>query len=265
MGDGPIRIIQVSDIHLYGDMERTLLGVNTNESYQAVVDLLKQQASNADFLLLTGDLTQDGSEAGYKRIAKSLNSFNFPAYCIPGNHDNAKMMEQVYPLETISTERHIILKNWHLILLDSQIPGAVEGRLDVSQLNYLQHCLQSYPQHHAIIVFHHQPVPVGSHWLDNLGLKNATEFWEVISHYPKVHTVLFGHVHQEYEQVFMGIKCYSTPATCFQFMRNQDRFGLENLPPAYRWIELYEDGRLETGVKRVAKYVGEFDAKAKGY
>lgn len=265
MDNAPLRVVQISDIHLLADKEAALLGVKTQESFQAVIDLLRKEMGNIDLILLSGDLSQDNSEAAYTRIADNLKLFNVPIYYVPGNHDNPKVTSRVYPYQTISNHRHIILKNWHIILLSSQKPGAVEGYLDESQLNYLQHCLQAYPEHQAIVLFHHQPMPVGCKWLDNLGLTNADEFWKIVSHYPKVNTVLFGHVHQEFEQVMHGIKCYSTPSTCIQFKRKQDEFGLEDLPPGYRWIQLYEDGKIETEVRRVAKYVGVFDANAKGY
>ncbi|MBV9575445.1 MAG: 3',5'-cyclic-AMP phosphodiesterase [Gammaproteobacteria bacterium] len=265
MDNAPIRIIQISDMHLFSDPESVLLGIKTQESFQAVLELLQQEAERMDLILLTGDLSQDGSNASYVRLASMMKKLHVPVYCVPGNHDNTKIMNHVYPLETISNLRHIILKNWHLILLDSQKPGAVEGYLDHSQLNYLRQCLQTYPEHEAIVVLHHHPLSVGSRWLDNLGLKNAEEFWSIISQYPKMNTILFGHIHQEHEQMINGISCYSTPSTCVQFMRKQDKFGLEKLPAAYRWINLYEDGHLETAIKRVANYIGIFDANAKGY
>lgn len=265
MGDSPLRIIQISDTHLYGDINKSLLDVPSQQSFADVIQLIQKEAGPIDFILHSGDLSQDGSEASYIRIADMLKVFNVPVYCVPGNHDNAKAMRALYPRETMCNHKHIVLKDWHLILLNSQIPGSVEGHLDGAELNYLQHCLQAYPEHQAIIVFHHQPVPVGSLWLDKLGLKNADEFWEIISHYPKVNTVLFGHVHQEFEKIVNGVYCCSAPATCFQFMRNQDTFGLENLPQGYRWIKLFSNGKIESGVKRLAHYVGEFDARAKGY
>lgn len=265
MDSAPIRIIQISDMHLFADTDSVLLGIKTQDSLQAVLDLLQQEAERMDLIILSGDLSQDGSDTSYIRLATMIKKFNVPVYCVPGNHDNSKIMSHIYPLETISNLRHIILKNWHLILLDSQKPGSVEGYLNPSQLSYLRQCLQAYPEHEAIVVLHHHPLSLGSLWLDNLGLKNADEFWNIVSQYPKMNTILFGHVHQEYEQMINGVLCYSTPSTCVQFKGKQDEFKLEKLPPAYRWINLYEDGHIETAIKRVANYIGVFNANAKGY
>lgn len=262
--ESPLRIIQISDIHMFADKGSSLMGVDTSDSFAAVIDLLKNE-KKIDIIILSGDLSQDGSKVSYMNIAEALKDFNIPIYFVPGNHDDVHRMAQVYPLNSISKHKHIILKDWHLILLNSQVPEHVEGHLDASQISYMQHCLQTYPEHHAIVLFHHHPFPIGCQWLDEIGVKNADEFWHAVSHYPKVSTVLFGHIHQVVEREYQGIQCYSAPSTCFQFRRQHDTFGIEKLNPGYRWIDLYEDGKIETGVVRTAEYIGIFDPNSKGY
>src|SRR5258706_263616 len=119
MTNNPTRIVQISDIHLFADKDNELLGVNTYQSFQALLDLLED-------------------------------------------------------------------------------------------------CLKKYPAHHAIVAFHHQPLPVGATWLDMIGLQNADELWAILAQYPNSHTILFGHVHQEFQAEKNGIRCYSTPSTCVQ-------------------------------------------------
>ncbi len=265
MSQTPIRIIQISDIHLLADTNGSLLGVNTQESFDAVIELVRKEKEPLDLILLSGDLAQDGSEIAYRRLSSLLKVLQIPIYFVPGNHDHLKQLAHVFPTDAISNKKQVIIKNWQLILLNSQVPGIVHGHLERSELDYLEQCLKAYPEHHAIIVFHHQPVPVGCAWLDKQGLTNDQECWQVLSSYPQVNTVLFGHVHQEFEQTVHGIKCYSPPSTCIQFKRKQDKFALENIPPGYRWLNLYADGRIETGIRRVKKYIGVFEENAKGY
>ncbi len=260
-----LRIIQISDCHLFADPGKTLLGVNTQDSFQAVRDKVRAEENGIKLILLTGDLSQDHSEAAYLRLAEMMKPLRAPAYYVPGNHDDQALMARIFPRDNILTDKQLIIDNWQIILLNSQKPGAVEGLLDASQLKYMQDCLQAYPEHHAIIVFHHPPFHVGSEWLDNLCLSNSEEFWQIAPQYPNVRMVLLGHVHQEHKSTMFNIDCYSTPSTCFQFMPHQKNFMLENRPPGYRWLDLQDDGRIETGIKRVAKYVGTFDENAKGY
>lgn len=265
MSNVPLRIIQISDTHLFADESKVLVGVPTQQSLQAVIDLIKREAGEFDFIIHSGDLTQDYSQPSYIRLVDMLSTLNAPMYCIPGNHDDSGVMAKVFPYLKMSNDKHIVTKNWQIILLDSHKPNAVEGYLEPKEFQFLEKCLTSYPDHQAVIVFHHQPIPVGSLWLDNLGLTNADEFWKIIARFPKVNTVLFGHVHQQFEKVVNSIKCYSTPSTCFQFKRHQDDFGIEKLSPGFRWVHLYEDGSVQTEVVRTEHYIGVFEEKCKGY
>lgn len=265
MGEKPLRIVQISDLHIFSNDTQALLGVKTRESLRSVIDLVLTDPNQPDMVLLTGDLSQDESEDSYLAVAEMINILRLPVYWIPGNHDDPKTMAKMYPRNNISNLKHIVLEHWHIILLDSKKPHAVEGFLDESQLRFMQHCLDMYPEHHAIVIFHHQPIPVGCVWLDRLGLTNADEMWNIIGKYPRAKHILFGHVHQQNEGEKNGVKYFSPPSTCIQFKRNSENFALEELNQGYRWVDLYPDGTLKTGICRVAEYVGVFDAKSKGY
>lgn len=261
----PLRIVQVSDIHLFADPERALLGVKTQESFQAILDLIKTKDSAPHFILLTGDLAQDESEAAYLRLAQKMSELQIPVYCLPGNHDDVQLMEQVYPRGMMSLQKQIIHDDWQIILLDSHIPGKVEGYLSQAELDFMEQCLKQYPQHRAVIGFHHHPLPIGCAWLDKLGIGNAEEFWELLTRFPQVSLVLFGHVHQEQEGIKQHIKYFSAPSTCIQFQDHSEKFGLAKLPPGYRVIDLLPSGEIITTVHRLAHYVGTFEVNAKGY
>lgn len=261
--DNAVRIIQLSDLHLFADPQQILMGVNTQESFNAIVAMLKKEKFS--FAILSGDLGQDGSEKAYLRIAKALKFFQVPIYYVPGNHDDSRVLAAVYPVENISNQRHIILKNWQIILLNSVIPEAVDGYLDDAQLTYLKNCLQDYPEHRALIFFHHSPILLNTAWLDKYCIKNAAKFWDLVNNHANVTGVFYGHVHMEAVEKVEGVYCYSAPATCFQFKRYAEQFALENIAPGYRIIELSVAGRLTTLVKRLSYYVGEFIENTSGY
>lgn len=260
-----LRIVQISDLHLFADPKTEMLGVNTDTSFLKVIEVLKECSPSPDFILLSGDLSQDKSISSYQRIAATLKIFPVPIYYIPGNHDDQIIMETVYPLENIINLRHIVLKQWQFILLDSHKPDAVEGFIKETELDFLENCLKTYPQHPAIICFHHHPIPIGSQWLDPLGVTNAETFWARLSPYADRCTVLFGHVHQECQGHKNGIAYYSAPSTCFQFKKNSKHFALDNIPPGYRWVDLYANSSLKTEIVRIKHYVGIFDKDSKGY
>ncbi len=53
-----------------------------------------------------------------------------------------------------------------------------------------------------------------------------------------------GHVHQAYDAEHDGIRIITTPSTCSQFAIGSDEFAVDDNPPAYRRIELHDDGKL---------------------
>lgn len=147
------RIIQLSDIHLLSNEAGELLGVNTQESFKAVRGLIEQE-KEIDFLLLSGDLTQDGSEKAYTKLAELIKPLQKPAYWVPGNHDNANALTRIFPRETMVNDKNIVINNWQIILLNSQIENQVAGHLAQGELDFLQACLQKYPEKNAVVMFH---------------------------------------------------------------------------------------------------------------
>lgn len=256
-----LHLIQLSDLHLKENAQDVLLGVNTRESFQAVLELVQQEEKKIDGLFLSGDLSQDGSLSSYADLAGMLDPLHKPIYAVPGNHDEFENMAAFFPMSSAP----LLLNEWQIILLNSQKRGFVQGFLQVEQLRHLENCLRKFPHHHALILLHHHPVLVGSTWLDQIGLKNAERFWQIIYSFPQVKAIFFGHVHQEFSMIKQGVQCFSAPSTCIQFKSKQAHFCLAHLPPGYRRIQLYPDGQIVTGVIRVAHYVGFYDADAKGY
>ena len=83
----PIRVVQVSDCHLFADTEGKLLGLNTQFSLDQVLELVAREQPDIDLILATGDLSQDASLAAYERLRDALSQFDAPTYWIEGNHD----------------------------------------------------------------------------------------------------------------------------------------------------------------------------------
>ena len=77
--------------------------------------------------------------------------------------------------------------------------------------------------------------------------------------------VIWGHVHQTFEQQRKGVRLLATPSTCVQFLPDSKEFAVDMVPPGYRWLELYPDGTLKTGVERLQMIPGEIDLGTRGY
>src|SRR5690625_7474200 len=71
------------------------------------------------------------------------------------------------------------LGNWQLVLLNSSVPGEIYGELEESELAFLERVLKAGSERHTMIALHHQPIPVGSEWIDEYLLRNARDFFGV--------------------------------------------------------------------------------------
>lgn len=85
--DAPALLVQLSDSHLFAEADGTLLGMNTHESLQRVIDLVRAQQPQIDLMLATGDLSQDGTLESYQQFRDMTQQIGVPARWIPGNHD----------------------------------------------------------------------------------------------------------------------------------------------------------------------------------
>jgi Icc protein len=258
-----IRIAQITDTHLYADPDSRLLGLDTHHSLRAVIELARRR--KPDLVIASGDLAHDASPAAYKRLAECFRIMAVPVYCLPGNHDEAAALRNCLPGAGCVCPGEVRLQGWQLIFLDSTLAGSEGGHLSATELQRLEQCLHAAPDLHALVALHHQPVAVGSRWLDSMAVDNATAFFSVIDRHPQVRAIIWGHVHQQFEQHHKEVKLLATPSTCIQFLPRSETFAVEPVPPGYRWIDLYSDGRIESGIERLATIPGSVDLSTRGY
>ncbi len=246
---GVLRLLQISDTHLYADPNRTLAGINTLETFEKVLELADEHP--ADMVLATGDLVHDASESGYEALRTRFDQMQLPVFCLPGNHDEPDVLNQTLQKGTVYTDKCTTWGNWLLIFLDSTKPGEPGGNLNEQELSFLEECLATHPQHHVLICLHHHPTPSGSQWLDSMALDNPDAMFSILDRHNGVKGILWGHIHQDFLTQRDGIKMMGSPSTCIQFAPDEADFKLDPLPPGFRWLELTPDGEIKTGVKRL--------------
>lgn len=257
-----VKFLQISDSHLFNNAGKQLLGVDTEASLRAVVDLACKE-ENVTGILATGDLSQDGSMESYQQFNDIVKSLGAPVYWIPGNHDNSDYFyhPENFPLSSRSV---IEAGNWRILLLDSAIPGEESGHLSTSELEYIgKHARDD--ERHTLLVLHHQPIPCGSAWLDNMTLDNSDDFLQLIERKASIRAVLNGHIHQARQQEIAGVSFISTPSTCFQFTPDTEEFSLDTRMPGYRRLMLMTDGSIDTEVVRLKDYDLNLEPAVMGY
>lgn len=248
MGTSRFRVLQITDPHLFADPISTLMGINTSKALDNVLTKIVNDYQEIACLLVTGDLTQDGSKESYLNVEAKLSKLNTPNYWLCGNHDQPDLMEAISPS---AMQKRITLGNWQILMLNTQVAGDASGYLSEMELKLLDTYLKQSPEKHTLLAIHHHPTPINCRWMDDIMLKNPEGFAQVISQNTNVKGIIHGHVHQARKYDFCNIPVMATPSTCVQFAPNSDDFQADTRQPGFRVLDLLPNGQIETRVVRV--------------
>lgn len=268
-----ISILQLSDLHIMAAPEDEMFGIKTEHYFHACLEqairLHSRQTginkAHFDLILLTGDLAQDTGTESYRRILTKLEAYQTRCVCLPGNHDDYGLMRQVFNTDSINCCKQVLLGNWQVLSLNSQIPGDPGGRLSDEELGFLERCLSENVGRHTLIAIHHHCLETESPWMDAMIIENRRELLAIADRYPQVKAITTGHVHQVMDLKINGYRVFGVPSTCFQFTPKSSEPEVNDTAPGYRLIELYADGRIESEVVRLPGLLTELQPDGPGY
>ena len=246
MPEQPARLLHITDTHLLGRPDAHLRGLNTRDSLRRVLEAALAATPAPDAILATGDLGQDDGD-GYQPFRELLEPCALPVLCVPGNHDVPARMREALSAPPFLLGGHIDLGAWRIVLLDSVVAASDGGHLSGAELSRLEQMLGDTDRH-VLIALHHQPVAMGSRWLDEVGLGNAADMLAIVDRHPRVRGIVWGHVHQASDRWRKQVLLMSTPSTCDQFTPGAHTFAVDDRPAGYRWLELGADGHIATQV-----------------
>lgn len=244
-----IKVLHVTDPHLHADPATELYGVQTDRAFRSVVDrALGDDTWRPDLVLATGDLVEDRSLEGYERFREIMSGHGLPVLCLPGNHDDPNVMSQVLNEKPFSYCAIHDAGDWRLILLSSHVAGDEGGALSEAELERLESGLAEAGNQHVLICVHHQPIDMGSAWLDAYGLRNSAELLSCVNRFDNVRGIVWGHVHQASDRQLNGLRMLSTPSTCAQFTPGTEKCVMDVRPPGFRRLHLNADGGMSTEI-----------------
>ncbi len=241
-----LRLIQISDCHVSADPDALYRGQSANANFQKVLQLARQW--NPALVLLTGDVSEDGSQESYERISGLLAQTGVPVLALPGNHDDVEVMSRYFRLGPWDGPHVTEAGNWQLVLLDSTEPDRVSGCFSASCLEQIHASLHGKVREHTLVALHHQPVPVGAPWIDRYMLESPARFLDLIDQSPQVRCICWGHVHHDFQMQRKGVTLLGSPSTVANSMPGTQRFTLDPAGPACRWLELSARGEVNTGL-----------------
>jgi len=258
-----LRLLQLTDLHVFREPESTLKGIPTRDTLQEVVQWIQQHESQIDRLIITGDHTHDEHDDSYAAVRSLLEPWLDRLAIVPGNHDDRSVMRTVFGdviaarcETTVADDDRITFSfhcgSWLCVGLDTHWPGEVAGHCGNPQIRWLRDRLAAHSPDPAIVFCHHPPVSVGSNWMDMIGLTDRDLLLDVFEEFASVRLVCCGHVHHEFTGQAGTAQVITSPSTGIQFDPAGNEPGFATDPPGYRVIEL-NGSDLETHVVRMPK------------
>lgn len=238
------RLAQISDCHLSTHPDTPYRGLSADAGLATVVKAVADWRPDA--VMLTGDLSEDGSEASYRRLAEHIAPLNVPVCALPGNHDVPDLMQAYFSHGPYQGACVLPAGDWKLLLINSARPRRIDGSIDPGDLLRVQQYLQGDSP--AILALHHQPIAIGAAWIDKYRLDQPDGLLACVADQPQVKAVVWGHVHQAFETQIGSTRFLSAPSSAANSLPASPRFTLDPAGPAFRWLELFPDGSLETGI-----------------
>jgi 3',5'-cyclic AMP phosphodiesterase CpdA len=244
-------LAHISDLHLDGSEHAA-------SRARRVFAFLAAMRTPVDALLVTGDLTDHGTEAEYEEVRTLVDGFTRPLLLCPGNHDVRGSYRKVLLNEPASDEpinRLHDLPGARVVMCDSVVPGRDAGRLADDTLDWLAGALTATPAMTPVLVaMHHPPLRLHSHFIDEIRQFDGERLAELLDKHPQVVAVLCGHAHTPAATTFAGRPLVVAPAVATTLrLAEETVIDLDRqMPPALAFHFLDDAGRLTTHYRLVA-------------
>lgn len=195
-----VHVLQLSDTHLRADGQ-AVHGVDPRERLATVLDAYCRLDTPLDLVVLTGDLTDDGSFMACRDLADMLEPLGAPVLAVPGNHDRPQTLRGVFAADSID------VGPWRIVGIDTSRPDQVHGTVEVMAEAGR---LDRHDPRPTVLAMHHPLVsPSGHPWFQCDG---GEGFAAELAARPHVKAVIAGHLHYPYELPSPGPRVFGCPS-----------------------------------------------------
>jgi 3',5'-cyclic-AMP phosphodiesterase len=245
-------LLQLSDLHIGGNEN----GIEPLPRLEAVIAAVRSLPNRPDAALISGDLTDDGAESGYRIARELLARLDVPLYVIPGNHDDRARLRKAFALPGVGEEPinySVEVGALRLVAFDSIVPGQDAGDFPPNQLRWLDRELARRPEAPTLLALHHTPLTTGIPEWDaiNLLAPQREELAAVIAHHPQLRVIVGGHLHRVAVSTLAGCPVLAAPSTFWQVRPNFDRDEVQPVDTPGFVIHALRDGELSSQVESI--------------
>ena len=230
----PLLIAQISDLHIKRPDELAYRHVDTAAALRRCIETLNGFTPRPDLVVISGDLVDTPLAGEYDHLKELLAPLEMPFTAVPGNHDSRELMRTALPGLGYAATRGALnsvrkIGDADIVLLDSSVPGAAHGELDVDSLAWLNSILIASETRPALLFLHHPPFVTGITHMDVQNLRNADDLATLIRKHPRVRLIAAGHVHRATLTTFAGAAATICPAPNHAVALDLDA----HLPPSF--------------------------------
>ncbi|WP_420340054.1 phosphodiesterase [Roseibium sp.] len=215
------KVLQISDTHIVPENQLAYETVDTAAALDDTVSTINRllpQIGPIDLVLVTGDLTEHGTQEEYSRFKTLLGSLDVAYRAVPGNHDRRGTMRACFEVEEWMPASGPL--NWSLdldafsvIALDSSVEDKAYGAFEPETLVFLERELDRLNDRPVLVGFHHPPLHVGIAPMDRNNLIKANGLEAAVSKYPGELRLVCGHLHRSIAGLFGSKLCQVCPGT----------------------------------------------------
>ncbi|WP_210238791.1 phosphodiesterase [Cohaesibacter sp. CAU 1516] len=194
-----LKFIHLTDPHVAGQ-EALVYGRRPTERLRAAIDSINMDHDNADFVVITGDLTHHGDMDAYEVFARELRRLSVPSHLLVGNHDDARAFAYQFP-ETQRCEHGFIQGSKRTpfglcLFLDTSEKGTSKGVYCEKRRTWLANALEE-TDGPVMLFMHHPPFAIGIPNTDDSKLQDSEAFWHVLApHKQRIRHIFVGHAHR---------------------------------------------------------------------
>jgi Icc protein len=216
-------ILQITDTHIVRDGALVSGRLDTAAALTRLINRIqsiRDQIGTIDAVLISGDLSDDGTAQSYVRFKALLAPLDLPLLVIAGNHDARAPMRAAFadqftpdgPLDWVTQVGDL----W-IIGLDTLVEGSGKGTLSAQSLVFLKNALAQAKDGPTLLALHHPPFRSGINFMDDIGLTNRAAFRDVVSDHTGPLRIVCGHIHSMMVSEVGGHIAISAPSPCSTF------------------------------------------------
>jgi len=219
-----MRFAHISDLHICRD-PAGIDGMrdDATEVVEALARDLHRIAGSLDFVVLSGDLTDDAHPDSFRHVVRLFETLPCPMFLVPGNHDGPAAFQSCkqslqYLSESDIAGRAVELGTLRILGINTCIEAETTGALTINDLTLLRRELSAGRLEPLVIVMHHAPFATGSEEFDAISrLEGSADFAALLDETGARPVILCGHIHRPYSATWHGATCFvaGSPAAPF--------------------------------------------------